>query len=264
MSARGDTAAEPTRVIVAGAAGQLGNLACEWIRDADRADPSAAPDVSATASTAGERPSGDALPPVEALELVGELRRGDAAEALFAQHSGAVLLDLTVAAESVPLVQLAVARGLHPVIGTSGWTVAQLDELEQRCADASLGALWIPNFSIGAVLQMRFAEQAARWFDAATIEELHHPAKRDAPSGTARATAQRMQAASGSNHEIPIVSERREGVLAEQHVQLSKGHETLALRHVVSDRRAYAGGLLLALRRVRGLSGLVRGLDSLL
>ncbi|GJM20246.1 MAG: 4-hydroxy-tetrahydrodipicolinate reductase [Planctomycetota bacterium] len=245
MNAVDRTAPDVTRVIVAGAAGRMGRLACEWIR--------ASSHDAATPST--ER--------VE-LELVAELRRGDPVDTLLAQHPGAVLLDLTLAAASVPLSTRAVELGLHPVIGTSGWDPAQLDALERRCAAARLGALWVPNFSIGALLQMRAAEEAARWFAHAEISELHHPTKRDTPSGTARATAERMRAVRAGEERVPIHSERREGALAEQRVRLANEHEVLELGHVVSDRRAYAPGLLLALRRVRGLSTLVRGLDSLL
>jgi len=223
----------PIPVLVAGARGRMGALACGWIAAAD------------------------------GLQLVAELRRGDDAVTTLAAHPGAVLLDVTELASSVPLVTAAVEHGVHPVIGTSGWSAEQLAALELRCAEHALGALWVPNFSIGAVLQMRFAEQAARWFDAAAIHETHHPAKRDAPSGTARATAERMRAASGGAA-VPIESSRRAGVLAEQHVTLAADHERLELRHVVSDRSAYAAGALLALRRVRELSGLVRGLDALL
>jgi 4-hydroxy-tetrahydrodipicolinate reductase len=152
---------------------------------------------------------------------------------------------------------------VHPVIGTSGWPEAEARALARRCAERRLGALLVPNFSLGAVLQMRVAEQLAAHLTCTGIEEVHHPAKRDAPSGTARATAERI-ARAGGRAPPPIASERREGVLAEQTIRFAGPGETLSLSHAVDDRRAYLPGLLLAVRRVVTLSGLQVGLDGLL
>jgi 4-hydroxy-tetrahydrodipicolinate reductase len=119
----------------------------------------------------------------------------------------------------------------------------------------------VPNFSVGAVLQMRAAECAARHLPPRVIRERHHPDKRDAPSGTARATAARIDAVTGGA--VPIESERLADVIAEQDVLFEQPGEELLLRHVVRDRRAYVPGVLLAVRAVRSLRGLTVGLDAL-
>ncbi len=125
--------------------------------------------------------------------------------------------------------------------------------------DAPVAVFYAPNFAIGAVLMMRFAAEASKHLERAEIVELHHPAKLDAPSGTARLTAGLMQG------DVPIHSVRLPGLNAHQEVILGGSGETLTIRHDALTREAYTPGVLLALERLRGLPpGLTVGLDSLL
>ena len=135
--------------------------------------------------------------------------------------------------------------------------------MKAACRRGGVGGLLVPNFSIGAVLQMQFAEQLARWMTCDGIQETHHRQKLDSPSGTARATAQRVAAVSDSPVP-PIQSERRDGNVAVQQVRFSGRQERVELVHEVTDRTAYMPGLLLAVRAVRDLDGLVVGLERLL
>lgn len=142
------------------------------------------------------------------------------------------------------------------VIGTTGFDHVAVDVRSQELGIACFHA---PNFAQGAVLMMRFAEQAARVFPRAEIVELHHESKRDAPSGTARATAARM----GTDPEIHSV--RLPGLVAHQEVIFGGVGETLTIRHDTTSRDAFAPGVLLALERVSTLPpGLTIGLDALL
>ncbi|HKU59138.1 MAG TPA: dihydrodipicolinate reductase C-terminal domain-containing protein [Gaiellaceae bacterium] len=148
-------------------------------------------------------------------------------------------------------IRAAIASGVPCVIGTSGWDV---DEFR----DAPLPVFYAPNFAIGAVLMMRFAEQAAVKLPAAEIIELHNVAKVDAPSGTAKATAERVGGA-------PIHSVRLPGLNAHQEVLLAGEDELLTIRHDATSRAAYAPGVLLALEKLHTLPpGVTVGLEALL
>jgi 4-hydroxy-tetrahydrodipicolinate reductase len=173
--------------------------------------------------------------------------------------------------------------GLHAVVGTSGFDEARTAALREQWGDGPPNCLVVPNFSIGAVLMMRFAELAAPHFAAAEVVELHHDRKADAPSGTALATAARMREA-GGDQERAVESEelvrgarganadgvrvhavRLPGLLAHQEVLLGSPGETLTIRHDTTDRQAFMPGVLLAVRRVLGLDDPVTvGLEGLL
>jgi 4-hydroxy-tetrahydrodipicolinate reductase len=149
-------------------------------------------------------------------------------------------------------VRAAVAAGVPCVVGTTGWDPTDL-------GDPAVAVFYAPNFAIGAVLMMRFAEEAARHLERGEIVELHHAAKLDAPSGTARLTAERM------GGDVPIHSVRLPGLLAHQEVLLGGAGEVLTIRHDATSREAYAPGVLLALEKLPTLPpGLTVGLDSLL
>ena len=162
------------------------------------------------------------------------------------------MVDFTAPEAALANVQAAIAAGVPCVVGTTGWDTAQV-------ADAPVAVFYAPNFALGAVLMMRFAAEAARHFDRAEIVELHQPAKRDAPSGTARLTAERM------GGEVAIHSLRLPGALAHQEVLLGGPGELLTIRHDATSREAYVPGVLLALERLASLpAGLTVGLDTLL
>jgi 4-hydroxy-tetrahydrodipicolinate reductase len=149
-------------------------------------------------------------------------------------------------------VRAAVAAGVPSVVGTTGWDTAEF-------ADAPVTVFYAPNFAIGAVLMMRFAEEAARHLERAEIVELHHPAKLDAPSGTAKLTAERM------GGDVPIHSVRLPGLNAHQEVILGGPGQVLTIRHDATSREAYTPGVLLALEQLPTLPpGLTVGLDALL
>jgi 4-hydroxy-tetrahydrodipicolinate reductase len=224
--------AEAIRVAVAGAAGRMGATVCQAVQGADD------------------------------MELVA---RADPAlhctlEQALAQRP-AVLVDFTVPHTAVANAHQAVAAGTHVVIGTTGFDPADLEDLRGGAANVFVA----PNFAIGAVLMMQFAAEAARHMAAAEIIELHHDGKLDKPSGTAARTAALMQQAAGSQHEIPVHSVRLPGLVAHQEVILGDVGQTLTIRHDSTDRFSFMPGVLLAVRRVGGLSeSPVFGLESLL
>jgi len=148
------------------------------------------------------------------------------------------------------------AAGVPVVVGTSGFDA---DALDRAARDAGVPCFYAPNFAVGAVLMMRFAEEASRSLPRAEIVELHAETKVDAPSGTARATAARM------GGEVPIHSVRLPGLVAHQEVILGGPGETLTIRHDTTSRDAFVPGVLRAVEAVRSLPpGLTVGLESLL
>jgi len=167
-----------------------------------------------------------------------------------------VMVDFT-APEAVPgNVRRALEQGVPCVVGTTGWEPEPLGELAR---ERGLALFYAPNFAIGAVLMMRLAEEAARYLPSTEIVELHHETKRDAPSGTARATAERLPG------DPPIHSVRLPGLVAHQEVLLGGDGQLLTIRHDAYSRQAYVPGVLLALERLPTLPpGLTMGLDSLL
>jgi 4-hydroxy-tetrahydrodipicolinate reductase len=153
-------------------------------------------------------------------------------------------------------VEQCLAAGVPVVVGTTG---LDSEALDAKAREAGVPCFHAPNFALGAVLMMRFAEEAAKSFPRAEIVELHNEAKRDAPSGTAKATAARM----GTD---PVIhSVRLPGLVAHQEVVFGGLGETLTIRHDTMSREAFVPGVLLALDRVRELPpGLTVGLDALL
>lgn len=172
--------------------------------------------------------------------------------------------------------------GKHVVVGTSGFDEARLDAVRRIWGTSEKACLVVPNFSIGAVLMMRFAEMAAPHFAAAEIVELHHDRKVDAPSGTAVSTASRIGSAAPHQHRrvestesvdgvrggsvggIPVHSVRLPGLLAHQEVLLGNDGEVLTIRHDSTDRISFMPGVLLAIRSIRSVSGVSVGLDDLI
>ena len=168
--------------------------------------------------------------------------------------------------------------GLHAVVGTSGFTRERLDELRSFWGEDGPGCLIAPNFSIGAVLMMRFAELAAPHFTGIEVVERHHHDKPDAPSGTAIATAARIAAVGGRSHEesselvagsrganvegVRVHSLRLDATLSNQEVVLSKSGELLSIHHVGTEYSTFVDGALLAIRYVAGTKGVTVGLDG--
>ena len=166
------------------------------------------------------------------------------------------MVDFTVPDAVVGNIEGALEARVPCVVGTSGWDTAQIDA---KALAAGVPVFYAPNFAIGAVLMIRFAAEAARHIPRAEIVELHHETKVDAPSGTAKATAEAM------GRDVPIHSVRLPGIVAHQEVLLADTGQLLTIRHDAFSREAYVPGVLLALERVTTLpAGLTIGLDTLL
>lgn len=166
------------------------------------------------------------------------------------------MVDFTSPQVVVDNIKRALDVGVPCVVGTSGWDT---DEIAAKATEAGFPVFYAPNFALGAVLMMRFAAEAAKHLPRAEIVELHHETKLDAPSGTAKATAEAM------GGDVPIHSVRLPGIVAHQEVLLSEPGELLTIRHDAFSREAYVPGVLLALERLPTLPpGLTQGLDALL
>ena len=242
----------PLRVIVNGAFGKMGALACQTL--------SVQPEF----------------------QLVACLSRHDDLATAITANQAEMVVDLTHAGVVYANCMTILEHAAVPVIGTSGLLPEQVADLQDRARGLGRGGLIVPNFSIGAVLMMKFSAMAARYFPDVEIIEAHHPKKRDAPSGTAIKTADLIASArkSGVPHAvvdelvsgargalcqgIAIHSLRLLGVLAQQEVVFGQAGETLTLSHRALDREAFMPGLLLACQRVMSLTTLCYGLEHVL
>ena len=244
-----------TKVGVLGAQGRMGSEVCRAVEAADD------------------------------LELVARVDAGDSIDEL--RDSGAdVAVDFTQPDVVMANLRWCIEHGIHAVVGTTGFSPQRLEQLSEWLGDArTVGVLVAPNFSVGAVLMMRFAAQAARFFESAEIVELHHPDKADAPSGTARRTAELIAAARAEAGALPppdatsqaidgargadvdglrVHAVRLRGLVAHQEVLLGTAGETLTIRHDSIDRASFMPGVLLSVREVASRPGLTVGLEQLL
>lgn len=226
-----------------------------------------------------------AVEEADGLELVARLDAGDDLRAVV--DAGAhVAVDFTVPSVTEGHVHTLVDAGVHAVVGTTGWDDAALGRVRDHLVRApGVGVVIAPNFALGAVLAMAFARQAARWFESAEVVELHHPDKVDAPSGTARHTAQGIAAARAAAGLGPVPDAttqavdgargadvdgvrvhavRLRGLVAHEEVLLGNAGEMLTIRHDSFDRVSFMPGVLLAVRRVVDRPGLTVGLEDLL
>jgi 4-hydroxy-tetrahydrodipicolinate reductase len=244
-----------TRVAVLGARGRMGQAACRALDEAD------------------------------GLDLVARVDLGDDIDAL-AAASAEVAVDFTHPDAVLDNVAWCVQHGVHVVAGTSGFTDERLARVRELVGDRpEVGVLVVPNFSIGAVLAMRFAQQAAPFFESVEVLEMHHPDKVDAPSGTARRTAElvaraRAEAGLGPVPDattddpggargarvdgIAVHAVRLRGLTASQEIVLGGVGETLTVRHDSHDRESFMPGVLAAVRTVPDRPGLTVGLDEVL
>ena len=261
-----------TRVLVTGAAGRMGRTVMAAVIAADDTSLVAGVDISAAGTPLSRLAEGAPDRPV-----------ADSLEAEIAAVAPEVLVDFTTPQAVMGNIRAALAAGVACVVGTTGFSESDLDEVRALSQEHETPAVIAPNFSIGANLMMKFAEQAATVMDYAEIIERHHENKRDAPSGTAKMTAERMAAArgrafgyvqtehftlegvrGGEDEGMGVHSVRMPGVVANQEVFLGGPGETLKIEHVTTSRECFMPGVLLAVRRVRELEGLVYGLESLL
>ncbi len=219
------------RVAVSGAAGRMGQTVCEAVEGADdmelvaRADPSLG--IALADAIANSRPD--------------------------------VVVDFTIPSTAVENIKTCVAAGVHVVVGTTGFEIEDIRGL------SGANVLIAPNFAIGAVLLMKFAAEAFKYMNRAEIIELHHDGKLDAPSGTAKHTAEQMQAAAPDNPSPPIHSVRLPGLVAHEEVILGDLGQTLTIRHDSIDRVSFMPGVLLAVRKIGSLPDqLTLGLEQIL
>jgi 4-hydroxy-tetrahydrodipicolinate reductase len=196
-------------------------------------------------------------------ELVAELGREHALAVVLRECGAELVLDATVAGRGALHGRLALDAGLRPVIGTSGVSRAEAAELDHLARARGLGGLVVPNFSMGMATLNRAAELVARSFASVSIVERHHEKKRDAPSGSARATAERLARVLGSGN-VPIVSVRAPGLYAHQEVLFGAPGETLTLRHDMLGPEAFGPGLVCALRHAAEATGVAFGLEAAL
>ena len=241
------------RVGVLGARGKVGIAMCTAVRDA--AD----------------------------MTLTGEVDAGDALSS-FTDGRTEVVIDFTHPDVVMDNLKFLIGNGIHVVVGTTGFTDERLDQVRAWLADnPATGVLIAPNFAIGAVLSMYFAQKAAPYFESVEVVELHHPQKADAPSGTATRTAQLiaqarkgmppnpdatttgLPGARGADVDgVPVHSVRLTGLVAHQEVLFGTMGETMTIRHDSIDRTSFVPGVLLAVREIAQRPGLTIGLESLL
>ena len=225
--------ADVIRVIVSGAAGRMGETVCGAVEGADGME------LAARADPALDTPLEEAL------------------------GAGDVMVDFSTPESAPENVKQAIEAGVHAVVGTTGFDLDQLrKDVEGAQGDAK--CLVAPNFAIGAVLMMDFSHRAAEHMPEVEIIELHHDQKKDAPSGTAKRTAELIAEAGGNVHE-PIHSVRLPGFVAHQEVIFGGEGQTLSIRHDTTDRSSFMPGVILAVRRVAEMPDrFVVGLENVL
>ena len=214
-------------------------------------------------------------------ELGAQCDAGDSLELL---SSCDVVVDFTTPDVVMDNLEFLLTNNINVVVGTTGFTPARIAQLNQWLSISSSSVLIAPNFALGAVLMMKFAEQAARWFESVEVVELHHPAKVDAPSGTAVRTAELISQAraaaalraavdattgdlaarGGRVGDVPIHSLRIAGLVAHQEVIFGNPGETLTIRHDALDRSSFMPGVALAIRAIAKHPGLTIGLENFL
>ncbi|MFN4067334.1 MAG: 4-hydroxy-tetrahydrodipicolinate reductase [Thermosynechococcus sp.] len=265
-------------VIVAGALGKMGREVVKAVSQAS--------DISLYAAV-DRKQVGEDIGAALGLGTFGIPISGSLQEVCVAaaqENQPVVMVDFTHPQVVYENVRTAIAYGVYPVVGTTGLTPEQIEELAEFVDKADMGAVIAPNFSIGMVLLQEAAIRASQYFDHVEIIELHHNQKADAPSGTAIQTAQRLaelgktfnppqvaesehlKGARGAraDAEIRIHSVRLPGLLAHQEVIFGAPGQIYTLRHDTSDRQCYMPGVLLAIRKVTQLKRLIYGLEKLL
>ena len=259
------------RVGVFGAGGRMGAEVCRAV--------AADPDLELVAAVDPHHAGLD-LHSVTGVDVPG--MRTDADADALARANVEVAVDFTEKAAAMENLAWCAEHGVHAVVGTTGFSDADLDHLRKLFSNGT-GCFIAPNFAIGAVLMIRFAELAAPYFESAEIIELHHGNKIDAPSGTAMYTAERMAAASSTwapdptqsvvakgargAHAaggIPIHSIRMRGMVAHQEVLLGTTGQTLSIRHDTTDRTSFMPGVVMAVKAISAHPGVTIGLDVLL
>ncbi|HZD59618.1 MAG TPA: 4-hydroxy-tetrahydrodipicolinate reductase [Anaerolineae bacterium] len=257
------------KVVVVGAAGKMGREICKAILDDPETELYGAVDIKEVGKDIGEL-LGRPVVGVHINSLKRALSGGEAD----------VLVDFTHAGGTMDNVRMAANSGLHMVIGTTGLTEENKAEVKKLCSDNNVNALIAPNFAIGAVLMMKFAEMAARYMNRAEIIELHHDQKRDAPSGTAMQTAKLISSKikgpqteseeilagslGGKYENVRVHSVRLPGFVAHQEVIFGGVGQVLTIRHDSIDRTSFMPGVLMAIKAISEYPGVTIGLDKIM
>jgi 4-hydroxy-tetrahydrodipicolinate reductase len=255
------------RVGVVGATGPKGRDVCRAV--------AADPGTTLAAAVSGSSPGATLADAIGIGGEAGEIVLTERLEDLLAARVE-VLVDFTSPAHAPDHVAWGIANGVHVVVGTTGF------EIDEAWRAAPVGVIVAPNFAIGAVLLMRFAEEAARHLPSAEVIELHHDQKADAPSGTALLTARRIAAARGEASDVPggdaaypgargadvdgvrVHAVRLPGLVAHEEVVYGGPGQTLVIRHDSIDRTSFMPGVMLAIASAPKRRGLTIGLDPLL
>ena len=216
------------------------------------------------------------------LDLVAEIDQNDSLE-LLVEHKVDVMVDFTAPEVVMGNLEFALANNIHCVVGTTGWTPQRLQQVRDLQKNSQAHVLIAPNFGLAAVLMMQFAAKAAPYFESVEIVELHHPRKADAPSGTARRSAELINEAraaakcepmpDATRDEIPgargavigdvhVHAVRLQGLIAHQEVILGGPGESLTIRHDSYDRESFMPGVILGVRNISKHPGVVYGLDD--
>lgn len=198
------------------------------------------------------------------IDLVAQLDINDNLAEAVRNKKAEVVVDFTHPESALTNVRTILTSGAHAIVGTTGLTQDDLKEIASLCEKNKVNCLVAPNFAVGAVLMMQAAVAAAKHMKHVEIIEMHHPQKKDKPSGTALKTAQMIKEVIGEAAEIPIHSVRLPGLVAHQEVIFGGLGQTLTLRHDTINREAFMPGVILAVRKVKGLKGLVYGLENIL
>lgn len=252
------------KVVASGAAGKMGMAVCRAVIEDDNLELVGAVDKV----NAGEDINGSNIKIDDSLERVMDETHAD------------VLVDFTIADSVIENAEIAIKRGAHIVIGTTGLAADKLDALKVISESSQKNILYAPNFAIGAVLLMKVCESIAGYFDRAEIIEMHHDQKADAPSGTAIMTAnlisenltpqpmqeiEKFKGARGAKvDDIPVHSIRLPGLVAHQEVIFGLQGQTLTIRHDSIDRVSFMPGVVMAVKAIGGKPGFTMGLDKIM
>jgi 4-hydroxy-tetrahydrodipicolinate reductase len=260
---------ERIRVLIHGAAGRVGQEVIRAVCEDKALQIVGAVDLKVTVEALSLPDGSGSVPFSSDIEAAIESCRPD------------VIVDFSVAKASMPAVRAAARHNVNLVIGTTGFTPADFDEMKKLAEAGEIGIVAAPNFALGAVLMIHLAKIAGKFLDHAEIIELHHDRKLDAPSGTAALTARAMAEARGrpflppaagehtpsrgqSVEGIEIHSVRLPGLMAHQEVLFGAPGQTLSIRHDTINRECYMPGVLLAVKEVVKRKGFIYGLDNLL
>jgi len=260
-----------TKVVVRGAAGKVGQEVVRAVQAEEDLKLVGAVDLKAPGETL-------------LLEDGTMVPFGTDFEAMLGQVKPDVVVDFTIASATMPAVRIAVDKRVNMVIGSTGFSPGDIDEMKRLVRGGKVGVFVASNFALGAILMMHCAKIVGKYFDHVEITELHHDRKIDAPSGTALSTAQAMLRARGKSFELPAVrdtvtpqpsrgleteginihSVRLPGLMAHQEVVFGGPGQTLTIRHDTINRECYMPGVIMAVREITKRPGFIYGLDQLL